>query len=169
SDTHHGAASEAPGALARSTTRTRSAGGFAMNSSISQTSVSDRVAPWANRACPTVAPTTRGDHEPAANAESSKRKPSGLSPSALRAGTRRWAGRRGRHSGSVRTRSSPSVAPAGAATTTRGRLSGPLAGSVGRGGQVRWCLLHPHLLDLRGPTTARDPRSRHRNPSLLPR
>src|SRR5207237_9705225 len=54
-------------------------------------------------------------------------------------------------------------------TTTRGRLPGPLAGSVGRRGQVRWCLLHPHLLDLREPTTARDPRSRHRNPSLLPR
>ncbi len=65
----------------------RSAGGFAMNSSMSQTSVSDRATPSGNRARPMVAPATHGDHTPAANAESSKRKPTRLSPSALSAGT----------------------------------------------------------------------------------
>jgi hypothetical protein len=54
-------------------------------------------------------------------------------------------------------------------TAIRGRRSGPLAGSVGRGYQVRWCHLHSHLLDLRGPTTVRDTRSHHRNSSVLPR
>jgi len=45
--------------------------------------------PAANPARPTVAPAIQGDHAPAANAESSKRKPSGLGPSALSDGTRR--------------------------------------------------------------------------------
>ena len=59
-----------------------------MNSSTSQTSVSERAVPSANLARPTVAPAIQGDQTPAAKEESSKRKPTG-GPSALSAGTRR--------------------------------------------------------------------------------
>src|SRR5262245_44782735 len=52
--------------------------------------------------------------------------------------------------------------------TTSGRRSKPLAGSVWRGYQVRWCLLHPHLLDLREPTTARNTKSRRRTSAVPP-
>src|SRR5438093_2710819 len=37
-----------------------------------------------------------------------------------------------------------------------GRRSEPLAGPEGRSDQVRWCHLHPHLLELSGPSTVGD-------------
>jgi hypothetical protein len=101
-----------------------------MNSSISQTNVSDRAPPSVNRVCPTVAPATQDDHAPAANVESSKRKPGGLAPRALSAGTRRWAGRRGRHSGKDTSRSSPSATTAGAGTTPRAHEGGTARASA---------------------------------------
>src|SRR5205814_10163570 len=54
------------------------------------------------------------------------------------------------------------------ATTTRGRHSKPLAGSVWRDYQVRWCYFHPHLQELSEATTVREHCSRDRNSSLLP-
>ena len=101
-----------------------------MNSSISQTSVSDRAPPSLNRARPTVAPATQDDHAPATNVESSKRKLGGLASRALSAGTRRWAGRRGLHSGKDTTRSFPSGTMAGAGTTPRAHEGGTTRASA---------------------------------------
>ena len=104
-----------------------------MNSSISQTSVWDRATPSANRAGPMVAPAIQGDHAPVANVESSKRKPRGFSPRALRAGTIRWAGTRGRHSGKVTSSSAPSATAAGAGTRPRWHEGGTTPASVSAG------------------------------------
>jgi hypothetical protein len=76
-DAHHGDSGGRPVGVRAQDHRTRSAGGFAMNSSISHTRVAERAVPAANPARPTVAPAIQGDHAPAANAESSKRKPNG--------------------------------------------------------------------------------------------
>jgi len=95
-----------------------------MNSSTSETSGSDRVTTSGNCARPTVAPATHGDHAPAESTDISKRKPWTLLPSRLNAGTRRWAGSRGRHSGNLTTRSSPSRSGGGAASIPRAHDGG---------------------------------------------
>jgi len=104
-----------------------------MNSSISHPRVALRAEPSGNRARPTVAAAIQGDHAPAAYAESSKRNPAGLEPSALSAGTSRWAGCRGRHSANVTSRSLPSDVTLGAVTTSRAHDGGTTRSSESGG------------------------------------
>src|SRR5256712_865234 len=108
----------------RSRTRTACAGASATNSSISAASPSVRPPSGAKRASPIVAPATHADHRPARSSETSNLKLAGAGWSALNAGTRWRAARRGRHTGSSTTASSPSRRGAGAASTSRRHAGG---------------------------------------------
>src|SRR5207247_2631046 len=140
----------------RSRTRTACAGASATNSSTSAASPSVRPPSGAKRASPIVAPATHADHRPARSSETSNLKLAGTGWSALNAGTRWRAARRGRHTGSSTTASSPSRRGAGAASTSRRHAGGTTSAraldgaATGAGGSVS---IH-HLLDWSGPATA---------------